>query len=435
MIKYIFLLFCFASILHGKFVCEKLNTPSNQKLLHLTGNYDSCLLIKTLDFYSLKDSIFISTDKGSSWESLKNIDSYFSNGAIYTGSKVYSKNEINIFLKLKDSSKPSNNIIVRTTDRGANWQEIYLPSDFISRGYGNLDDGSEVLASKKYLLTSIDRWETFKKINIPDDIPDTCKFVPFDGLSANDIPFDNFGYQFSYFFYSAFNNKFTSSTFEYDYVFAHQRNCYYINSRNEQLVLASYRDIVDPLKEVVSIYRSEANNSILKQCKLNDTIFKYGPKLFGCKGDTIILIDFGKILYSFDGGKNWNNTNIKYDESIYPSIFFHITDQDIYFNTSYAVFKFNLTTDVKENIFINDLFISPNPATDFIEFSVEVNGRSLLQSDVKVYDVFGQTQTTPSTSLTPLQFEGEKYKIDVSGLALGMYFVRIGDKVGKFVKM
>jgi hypothetical protein len=77
--------------------------------------------------------------------------------------------------------------------------------------------------------------------------------------------------------------------------------------------------------------------------------------------------------------------------------------------------------------------ISPNPASDFIEINVGVNSRSSLQSDVRIYDVFGQILSTPVCSADTPASGG--YRIDVSGLSPGMYFVRIGDKVQKFVKL
>ena len=40
---------------------------------------------------------------------------------------------------------------------------------------------------------------------------------------------------------------------------------------------------------------------------------------------------------------------------------------------------------------LNEFHISHNPATDFIEIYVGANGPSHLQSDVKIYNVFGQT--------------------------------------------
>jgi photosystem II stability/assembly factor-like uncharacterized protein len=96
----------------------------------------------------------------------------------------------------------------------------------------------------------------------------------------------------------------------------------------------------------------------------------------------------------------------------------------------------SLLSDVDEMSSSNlDLSIFPNPASDFIEISVGANGRSPLQSDVKIYNVLGEIQTTPSLRDTPPWKGGEKVRIDVSGLAPGMYFVRVGDIVGKLIKL
>ncbi len=77
----------------------------------------------------------------------------------------------------------------------------------------------------------------------------------------------------------------------------------------------------------------------------------------------------------------------------------------------------------------SDFSISPNPATDFIEIFVGANGRSLLLSDVKILNIFGQTVLSVGVqNLEPL-------RLVVSSLPSGMYFVRFGDSVGKFVKL
>jgi hypothetical protein len=89
------------------------------------------------------------------------------------------------------------------------------------------------------------------------------------------------------------------------------------------------------------------------------------------------------------------------------------------------------TSDVKTVRDEIGFSISPNPATDYIEISVGENGRSPLQNDVRIYDVFGQ-RVNP-TPTPPASRDGER--LDVSGLAPGVYFVRIGDKVSKFVKL
>ncbi len=72
--------------------------------------------------------------------------------------------------------------------------------------------------------------------------------------------------------------------------------------------------------------------------------------------------------------------------------------------------------------------ISPNPATDFIEISVGAQG---TVPNIRIFNVFGEIVKNP----TPILPEGEVIRIDVSGLPSGVYFVRVGEKVGKFLKI
>jgi hypothetical protein len=73
--------------------------------------------------------------------------------------------------------------------------------------------------------------------------------------------------------------------------------------------------------------------------------------------------------------------------------------------------------------------ITPNPATDYIEIAID---NHTLKDAVKVYDVLGVCIATHP--LTPSR-EGVAIRLDVSGLAAGVYFVRVGSKIYKFVKM
>lgn len=76
------------------------------------------------------------------------------------------------------------------------------------------------------------------------------------------------------------------------------------------------------------------------------------------------------------------------------------------------------------------LSISPNPATDFIEIS-GINQRVNGANDIHIYNSLGEMVLNLTSALS----EGERAKINVSGLLPGLYFVRIGDKVSKFVKI
>jgi hypothetical protein len=76
----------------------------------------------------------------------------------------------------------------------------------------------------------------------------------------------------------------------------------------------------------------------------------------------------------------------------------------------------------------SEISIRPNPANDYIE----IWG---YQSDIRIYDVLGievycSIATPPAPSL-----EGGKTRFDVSHLSPGVYFVRVGNIVRKFVKI
>ncbi len=74
--------------------------------------------------------------------------------------------------------------------------------------------------------------------------------------------------------------------------------------------------------------------------------------------------------------------------------------------------------------------ISPNPASDFINISVGAR-HALPNPEISIFNVFGEIVKNPTQTLP----EGEGIRIDVSGLPSGVYFVRVGDKVRKFLKI
>jgi PKD repeat protein len=105
-----------------------------------------------------------------------------------------------------------------------------------------------------------------------------------------------------------------------------------------------------------------------------------------------------------------------------------------------------ITTDVnisEDFTKSNNFTISPNPATDFIEIhNVAINPtiqRGAEErysvddgSGIQIFDMLGVTVSNPTPTL-PASREG--VRIDVSYLSTGIYFIKIGNKVEKFVKM
>ena len=79
------------------------------------------------------------------------------------------------------------------------------------------------------------------------------------------------------------------------------------------------------------------------------------------------------------------------------------------------------------------LIIFPNPTSDFITITLSNKGlQPFATTDkVQIFDILG----IEIKDLTPALSKGEGVRIDVSKLPAGVYFIRIGDKVEKFVKM
>jgi hypothetical protein len=87
----------------------------------------------------------------------------------------------------------------------------------------------------------------------------------------------------------------------------------------------------------------------------------------------------------------------------------------------------------KQYIYNSDVIITPNPASDFITIQLSNKGLPpfVAESDkVQIFDVMGIEVMSVGTELDQSQ-----QRINVSHLPAGVYFIRIGDKVEKFVKM
>ncbi len=97
-------------------------------------------------------------------------------------------------------------------------------------------------------------------------------------------------------------------------------------------------------------------------------------------------------------------------------------------------FKYETGTDITENFNQSSIIISPNPAGDFINLRNVIPANAGIS--IEIFNIFGE-RTTPSnlTGLTPLLAKEGIIKIDISNLAPGVYFVRVGDRFEKFVKL
>jgi hypothetical protein len=178
----------------------------------------------------------------------------------------------------------------------------------------------------------------------------------------------------------------------------------------------------------------------------NNTI--YSTKNFGSKNAVWDSVHISKYLYDWKDyvpGSEVAGRDMIYsvwtdDTQIYlvtvksakapPNIF--------YFNSNLVRLFKQEPTAVEENINISEKTVNifPNPARDYIEINLDSFIPTLKRGvdevlEIQIFDMLGVIQYNP----TPALPEGEGVRIDVSFLAPGIYFIKIGNRVEKFVKM
>ncbi|MDT3738687.1 MAG: T9SS type A sorting domain-containing protein [Candidatus Kapabacteria bacterium] len=99
-------------------------------------------------------------------------------------------------------------------------------------------------------------------------------------------------------------------------------------------------------------------------------------------------------------------------------------------DTTGLVFTATPTTSVWENIENLDILITPNPADDFITIHTSESLQPSEGYKVQIFDLLGIEII--SESIHPMT---TSHRMNIENLPAGVYFIRIGGKVEKFVKI
>jgi hypothetical protein len=141
------------------------------------------------------------------------------------------------------------------------------------------------------------------------------------------------------------------------------------------------------------------------------------------------------IFFSSNNGILWEKKNSGLDSLFVYNLYFH--DDEIWAATRSGIYKMkkdSLYTSIPE-INDKDFVIAPNPAKDYIEINVPPLERGLGGvAQFQIFNILGMEITPPALRATPPYQGGEIVRINVSVLLPGVYFVRVGDKVQKFIK-
>ncbi|MCX7737182.1 MAG: YCF48-related protein [Candidatus Kapabacteria bacterium] len=148
-----------------------------------------------------------------------------------------------------------------------------------------------------------------------------------------------------------------------------------------------------------------------------------------------IVCSSGKLLRTNDCGETWNVSYFKRFEldNGKNRIFFPSSDVSYIFDSRYIYLSKSSSTNVDENFIIDHNFsIFPNPSTYYIEinYNVETGLRHFFTNEINIYNILGDCVL--SEKIHPITLS---YRMNIEHLPSGIYFVRLGDWVGRFVKI
>lgn len=125
-----------------------------------------------------------------------------------------------------------------------------------------------------------------------------------------------------------------------------------------------------------------------------------------------------------------NNLELEYYQSLCDHNFTCILEENGETNWMFIEKSFGCSfTDVNEKLNTgNEPFISPNPASEYMEIYVGDRHACSVQDDIKIYNAIGECVMKVETSLSPVST-----KINISQLQAGLYYVRIGSIIQKFM--
>ncbi|MDX9791810.1 MAG: T9SS type A sorting domain-containing protein [Candidatus Kapabacteria bacterium] len=321
------------------------------------------------------DGIFFSTDLGSTWQVKDSLSEYSSfRTLVIDGNKWV-------------IATVSSGVLI-STDSGNSWESKNVGFETgiysVALNGGNIFVGTGGTKGGKGVYLSTDLGESFVQKGL-------------DGFHIYDIKVSG------------------------NYVFAGTNNGFYRSTDYGETWELSFRDTLATSTFSIELYE--------------------GNLIIGVSGP----ISENQLLVSKDMGESWTRKDETSEGSDTPFRYIGNAVKDFAVNGEYIyavvepgmIFKAKLndlllTSVEDESDNKNGIMIFPNPSNDFI--TIQLNNKGLqpfaAEDKVQIFNMLGIEVMSVGTELDQSQ-----QRIDVSHLPAGVYFIRVGTRVEKFVKM
>ena len=143
-----------------------------------------------------------------------------------------------------------------------------------------------------------------------------------------------------------------------------------------------------------------------------------------------------RYIYEYSSGNILQNLKYQiWKDEVWQNADKILPFRDKYYEYRHEGYELNLQfipVSVQELQSLIHINLYPNPAGDYIEISLH-NGASPIASEiVQIFNTFGLDVSPAGGGVSGA--DGGGFRINISNLPVGVYYIRIGDKVEKFVK-
>ena len=342
---------------------------------------------------------------------------------------------------------------IKSDDNGDNWEPWIYSDDlsflrflvFNGKNIYSLDFSPSYISSRSYISSNNgDSWSTYQIDG--ENISYLINYKSYNYAIANSKVYYSSDYgdswEFAYNLDLGEENYFPISMND-EYLFGYKRKNESVNYSSDKG--KNWTKLILPNNNAKSLGMlgkaifASSNSDINKSTDMGNswtTILKYDDnrisQIHVLDNYVIALMKNNEVHLSKDSFNGWFNLGVVNNE------FAHIQDFAINEDYIYAFsencpwrYKLSDLTNVEEVVTdLSNTIVYPNPASDFI--TITLSNKELQHfatgDKVQIFNVLGI-----EVGQSPL-VDGIN-RIDVSYLISGVYFIRIGDKVEKFVKM
>jgi photosystem II stability/assembly factor-like uncharacterized protein len=325
-------------------------------------------------------------------------------------------------------------VIIRTDDGGKNWTRINTPI-FFEDNYEEykrinhikmLDSNIGIASSGQYLIYTSDGGSNWTYIPKPDsnmgmsDVhifsPSTIYLRALCWSIDKDCPY-------KYTFFRSYDLGKHWEGFDYSSI-GGMNKMSFADSLNGWMVGGVSNGIGD--QEIAKIGATKDGGktwNLQFKDSLKPLLVSLMDVSFKNNSNGIAVGRVGTAMRTTNGGLNWFPDNINVDLSkpylIVPVICYRNLNEPLFYGLPGRIYYNSTSTYVAEqDRIIYDILIFPNPVNDYMTVCS-------IQFNIEIFSTLG---------LKVFETEWQE-KIDVSGLSPGIYFVKIGNAMNKFIKL